>query len=935
MDFNSLLQSYHLLIYVLMITVVFAAVGSSHKSHEQQPGARKKKTAGIHDCLEDILHHEKTLQKMLACEQTLAKISCMAVSMDDLDVFLNDSLVMLGSALDVNRAYLFKFEKEENLLVAVHRWSNEKKPVEAPMAEAFPVDENRYLMKHLYKNKVVSFRDVKLIPEKKIKDLFLKSGVKSVLNVPLFDGGDLYGFLGFTDHETHMDWPSEALAIVKTAGQIIMSAVERKRTHDELEASREDYRTIIDAAGDIIFVCDIDTGRFMDVNNKLCVICGMTREEMLKRSLKEFCAKSPPNDYKTLRNQLKEWTGEQSITFDLHLWDTSGQELWYEAKIRRALVGGSESMLGVARNVTTRKVTDDAYRIQVSAINAATDQIVITDTDGGIEFVNPAFERETGYTMKEVIGRNLGSMFTSERDDSICDGLWAMIRAGGSFHGETMSSRKDGSLYVEDIAITPIMDDSGQVERFIAFKRNVTDKKVRERKLDHMAHHDPLTGLPNRLLFSDRLSQKLAHARYTHGSLAVMFLDLDRFKQINDTLGHDVGDMLLKEVGCRLRGILRDADTVARIGGDEFTVMAVDVKEPDDAAVIAKKILSSFAVPFVLGEHKLKISTSIGISMFPRDGEDVESMLRNADAAMYKAKENGRGTYRFSVESLNADALEKRDLIDSMKRALEVGEGFSLNYQPRIDLNSGAVLGVEALLRLKHPGLGTLSPAKFIPVAEEAGLMAPICDWVLYAACARNKSWQEKELPFMPISVNLSPDQLRQNGLSLSIKRTLTETGLEARYLDLEVPESIIMEDPASASAALMKLKRIGLNIVIDDFTGECGLDMLKNIPADTLKIDLNLIKGIEESEENAEAVGLIVSNAHSLNIKVVAEGVETIEQLQILRSLGCDGIQGYFISRPLPPEEFADFLLETSRLSETRDFIIGSEIKSLQTASL
>ncbi|HOM70908.1 MAG TPA: EAL domain-containing protein [Armatimonadota bacterium] len=427
--------------------------------------------------------------------------------------------------------------------------------------------------------------------------------------------------------------------------------------------------------------------------------------------------------------------------------------------------------------------------------------------------------------------------------------------------------------------------------------------------LREQATHDPLTRLPNRLLFGDRLSQGLARARRQGKLLAIMFLDLDRFKIINDTLGHSAGDILLTHVAKRLTTVLRDVDTIARMGGDEFTIIISEIDSPDEVSIIAEKVLKSFPEPFYVNDQEVFVSPSIGISLFPTDGADAETLVKNADTAMYRAKDFGRNTYQFYAHLPNTTGIEQVSLDRDLRKAIEQQQLMPY-YQARVDLRTNEVLGAEALVRWKHPGLGLLSPAHFIPLAEETGLIVPLSNWMLRTVCAQNVAWQKQGLEPMDIAVNISARHFLHSDLVESVSTALDETGLDPCYLGLELTESTLMHNPDTAAAALQKLKDMGVKISIDDFgTGYSSLSYLKKFPVDAVKIDQSFIKDITTNPDDAAIAGAVIAMAHSLKLKVIAEGVETLEQLEFLKSINCDEMQGYFISRPVPAEDFQQLL--------------------------
>ncbi|MDO8585636.1 MAG: EAL domain-containing protein [Armatimonadota bacterium] len=585
-----------------------------------------------------------------------------------------------------------------------------------------------------------------------------------------------------------------------------------------------------------------------------------------------------------------------------------------EERVRERTTELAEANDVLLKEIAERARVEAELRIQTSAINAAIDQILITNANGDIQFVNPAFENETGYSAAEVLGKNPRILKSGAHEREFYKEMWDTLLAGRTWRGEVVNARKDGSLATDEMTITPVKDDAGVVERFVAIKRDISEKKTYESRLDHMAHHDHLTGLPNRLLFADRLTQSLNLARRYGQSVAVMFLDLDSFKTINDTLGHSFGDLVLKAVADRLTSLLREVDTVARMGGDEFTIILERVTRIEQTVEIARKVLAALAEPFTLRDREVFVTTSIGISVYPADGGDVETLVRNADTAMYRAKEQGRGNYQFYTDALNASALQRMELENGLRKALERRE-FVLYYQPHVDLRTGMPLGSEALLRWQRPGIGIISPAQFIPLAEETGLIVPMTEWTLNTACAQNKAWQDAGYPPMDIAVNISARLFRQHDLVETVERALNASGLAPNYLTLELTESVLMEEPDAAGAILRTLKAMGIRVSVDDFgTGYSSLSYLKRFPVDTVKIDQSFVREIATNSDDAVIAQAIVAMAHSLKLNVIAEGVETLQQLQFLRSIKCDEMQGYFVSRPVPAKEFASFLEQLAR---------------------
>jgi diguanylate cyclase (GGDEF)-like protein/PAS domain S-box-containing protein len=466
-----------------------------------------------------------------------------------------------------------------------------------------------------------------------------------------------------------------------------------------------------------------------------------------------------------------------------------------------------------------------------------------------------------------------------------------------------------GTLHTASISGRPIFDEEGRFTGYRGTGTDITEEKKVEDQIRHMAHHDALTGLPNRVLLQDRIGQAIAQARRSRKVAALLFIDLDRFKNVNDSLGHQVGDSLLRAVAGRLVACVRGTDTVARMGGDEFVVVLTELKRAEDAGQMAQKILAVLPQPIDIDGHELRVTPSVGICLYPHDGEDVETLMRNADAAMYHAKETGRNNFQFFTPQMNIAANQRLLLEKDLRLALERDE-FTIYYQPQIDLKTGGIVGVEALLRWRHSQRGMVAPSDFIPVAEETGLITPIGEWVLRGACMQARKWQTLGYPQLQVSVNCSAQQFRQEGLLDVVARTLQQTGLPASSLELEITESVIVEHAEHVIARLKALDEIGLKLSIDDFgTGYSSLGYLKRFPIHELKIDQSFVRDIGTDPDDAAIVSAIIALARSLGLRVVAEGVETAEQLAFLKKLGCDWAQGYLFSRPLPAEEIEPLL--------------------------
>ena len=560
--------------------------------------------------------------------------------------------------------------------------------------------------------------------------------------------------------------------------------------------------------------------------------------------------------------------------------------------------------VGTVQDVTERMQAEAEMQKLSRALEQTADAVSITDRNGIIEYINPAFEATTGYRKDEVLGRKPSMLKSGKQGSDFYKMLWMTILAGKIFSEVFVNRRKDGSLYYEEKTITPLKDAQGNITHFVATGKDISERMQAQERLQFMAQHDVLTELPNRALFLDRLKQALARARMHRRLVAVLFLDLDRFKNINDTLGHQIGDLLLQEISHRFLKAVRDGDTVARLSGDEFAFLLEDVPTDEDISFIAEKILDSLKPVFLIDGHDLFVSASIGISLYPNDGEETGTLLRNADVAMYRAKDMGKNNYQFYSAEMSVKAFERLSLESSLRRALE-REEFLLYYQPQVDVQTGKILGVEALLRWQHPDLGLVPPNDFIALLEENGLIVPVGEWVMRKACAQVRDWHKAGWDHLSVAVNLSARQFNAPGLVEMVERTTSELGFQRDRLELEITESVIMRHAQVTIDALETLSRMGVQLAVDDFgTGYSSLSYLRRFPIDTLKIDGSFIRDIPHDPDDSAITTAIIVMAQSLKLKVVAEGVETEEQLRYLREHGCHAMQGYLFSKPLPAAE-------------------------------
>jgi diguanylate cyclase (GGDEF)-like protein/PAS domain S-box-containing protein len=593
----------------------------------------------------------------------------------------------------------------------------------------------------------------------------------------------------------------------------------------------------------------------------------------------------------------------------------------------------------ISHDITTRKESDARYR---GLLEAAPDAMVVVNQDGKIVLLNVQAEKQFGYRRDELVGQKITNIIPQGFEErliadalrSVEDALAQQIGTGIELYGR----RKNGSEFPIEIMLSPL-ESAGEILVTAAI-RNITTRKKAEallvqkieelnrsneelvksadvartmtQQMTDLAEHDALTGLPNRLLLNDRVGNAIAFAQRNKCQVAVLFLDLDGFKHINDSLGHAIGDRLLQSVATSLRDCVRAPDTVSRHGGDEFVILLPELRQPQDAAIAATRLLRAIAKSHFIDGHDLHVTTSIGVSVYPDDGLDAETLIKNADTAMYQAKENGHQRYQFFRQAMNVRAVERQSIEEHLRRALERRE-FTVHYQPKINLDAKVITGVEALIRWTHPTRGLISPLQFIPVAEDCGLILPIGAWVLREACAQARAWVDAGLPFMTMAVNVSAKQFENENFMRDIFAILDETGLDPRYLELELTESVLMRRAELTASILLTLRERGIRVAVDDFgTGYSSLSYLRKFPLDALKIDRSFVSQITTIPDEMTIVRAIISMGRSLNLRVIAEGVETQGQFDFLKIHQCDEAQGYYFSPPVPPQEFARLLLES-----------------------
>ncbi|RMU92442.1 Sensory box/GGDEF domain/EAL domain protein [Pseudomonas syringae pv. tomato] len=690
-----------------------------------------------------------------------------------------------------------------------------------------------------------------------------------------------------------------------------------KQAQQQLQLSEEKFAKAFHAAPDGLAITRQQDGMLLEVNEGFCRITGYSERHCLEHSTFDLGIWADLSERSRLIEQLKQHGFVHG--FRARLRNVNGSIRVCELSSHPLLISGDACLLTISRDITESQLMQEKLHLAATVFESTAEGVLITDTDQRISAVNRAFTEITGYSESEAIGQTPRLLASGQHDSAFYASMWHQLTAEGHWQGEISNRRKNGELYPSWLTVSAVRNKENLLTHFVAVFADISSLKHAQARLDYQAHHDPLTGLPNRTLFESRLQSALLHSEESGSLGAVLFLDLDRFKHINDSLGHPVGDLLLKGIAHRLKETLRDIDTVARLGGDEFIVLLPGLLQPSDAKAIANKLLACFSTPFEAGEHELYISPSIGSCVFPTDGTDVATLVKNADAAMYRSKAQGRNRVESYTRDLTEQASERIALEQELRRALDRNQ-LSLAYQPKISLLTHTVVGAEALIRWSHPTFGEVPPEHFIPLAEENGMILQIGEWVLEQACRQMGAWRKTCTPFGPMSVNLAGAQLRQPNLVERIEQLLTENGLVPDCLQLEITENFIMSQTQDALAVLHKLKQLGVQLAIDDFgTGYSSLSYLKRLPLDILKIDQSFIRGLPEDTHDAAIVRAIIALGRSMQLTVIAEGVETHEQQQFLSEEGCEQIQGYIISLPLQPDEFSERFLLTN-LSDVSD---------------
>jgi diguanylate cyclase (GGDEF)-like protein/PAS domain S-box-containing protein len=687
---------------------------------------------------------------------------------------------------------------------------------------------------------------------------------------------------------------------------------ERRRTEDLLRHSEARYRTLFADSQVVMLIIEPGDGSILDANAAACRYYGYPPEVFKRMNIAQINLTARTE----IQAAMQSAAGGKQTRFDFRHRLASGEIREVSVSSGPVDLDGQPVLLSVIEDITEQRRAEHSMREALVVFNASSQGILTTDAQGVVTATNPAFSAITGYAGSEVVGRRPARYKSGRQNAAFYAAIWTALLADGEWHGEIWNRRKSGEVYLQWLTITAVRDEGGQVIEYVAMFSDITERKRHEEKIWRQANFDALTGLANRNLFHEHLEHAIAQALRSGRKLGLMFLDLDGFKWINDTLGHDVGDELLVEVAHRLQHCVREQDTVARLGGDEFTLLINELVDADKLVAIGEKLVNLLREPFALGGGPQHVSGSIGITVYPDDGGDVQTLLKQADIAMYNAKQAGKNRFRFYAQHMQDDA-QLRMRTEAELRAALTQQEFALYYQPIVDTVSGALTGAEALIRWHHPRRGLVAPAEFIPIAEDCGLIAALGEWVIREAARQCQCWQAAGWPVLRLAVNVSPLQFRERGLPGLIAAVLDEfPGLRGRLL-FEITESALMDGSSAVEERMEDIRKLGIGYALDDFgTGFSSLSHLRRFPVDVLKIDCSFISACTENPGDAHLVRAIINMAHGLDIQVTAEGVETEAQLKFLRELACDFVQGALISLPLPAAEF-ERLLRQPRLTE------------------
>ena len=850
------------------------------------------------------LQDESELTTQLHLLQSLEKISQLITQSDNLETMLHDVLNEILNALDCDRAWLLYPCDPDSETWHIPMECTRPEWPGAGVLENLPMtpDTAQIFRRILNTDSVIIF-DREHDAEWRDSPVTEQFSIQSQMTICLRPKVGKPWVLGIHHCRSMHAFTSYEIALFESISRRISDSLSTLLMLQDLSESEARFRVLVENAPEAIFVLDTDTEKLIQVNDNLIKLLDIPQEILLDHPWKEVIPEQQDMDEIFQRCLVGDTPCIE--------WSFQAGEIICEVRLIRLPASKQNLIRGSITDITVRKRAETQMRKLSSALQQTDDAIVITDPNGIVDYVNFAFERITGYSSEEVLGKNLKMIRSDKHSDDFYQRLWQTIALGKVFSDVFINRKQDGTLYYEEKTISPLKDENGQITNYISVGRDISGRMEIQERLQYLAHHDVLTDLPNRVLFFDRLEQSLFRATRNKTLLSVMFLDLDRFKNINDTLGHDTGDLVLKQVAMRLKGQLRASDTIARLGGDEFAIMLESIDDIESTKAIALNLIHALSKPVIAGRHELHITTSIGISTFPTDGSDANSLLKNADIAMYQAKNLGKNTFQFYYKEMNELADKHFTLELELRHALENNE-FELHYQPKIDLKTNQLIGSEALIRWNNPNLGLVPPVEFIPLLEETGMIIPVGEWVLETACQDLKQWLTQGIAPGTVAINLSARQFSSPNIETKLLNIIQHSKIPPELIEMEITEGLLIQNQNHALRILETLHDNHLTLALDDFgTGYSSLSYLKRFPIDIIKIDQSFIKDLTDNEDDTALVDTIIAMAKALKLKTVAEGIENRAQYQHLKDKGCDIGQGYFISKPMPAEDFAQYLTD------------------------
>ncbi len=706
---------------------------------------------------------------------------------------------------------------------------------------------------------------------------------------------------------------------------ILMDITEQKQAEKALKENKRDLKqSNIDLSASLVFLDTVisespvgitiynEMGDCIAANESITGLIGATKLQILEQNFRAHRSWKDSGLLAVANRTLEE---NKKGRVEVSIRSSFGKLVNLDCQLVPFPNGDEQNLMVMFSDITELRKSEQEILLLSKAVEQSPVSIIITDADAKIEYVNLSFEKITGYSSEEVIGKNPRILKSGKTPRRVYKDLWQTITQGKTSDCEFQNRKKNGEIFWENAHFSSVKNNEGVITHYLALKEDITDRKIQEEKILHQAHFDALTDLPNRFLSLDRLSQLLIEAERNNKQVAVLFIDLDDFKKVNDSHGHDTGDKLLIKAADRLSSVIRSGDTVGRLGGDEFIVLLSSLDKASDAQPIAENLLEKFREAFCIDKRELIITASIGISIFPEDGKDASELLRHADSAMYHSKDLGRNSYSYFTDAMNQNISRRLSLEEQLIGALDRNE-FSVFYQPKFDITTSQIMGAEALLRWSNPALGDIPPDEFIPIAEHTGLIVPLGEYVLKEALDRTVQWQKTYFPEFQIAVNVSPRQFRDLGFVPFIAAAISDAGIRGDHLELEITEGVLMGSYSYIDDALDEINNLRVSIAMDDFgTGYSSLSYLRSYPFNVLKIDRSFVNDISVDIADRELTNAAIAMAHGLNLKVVAEGVETEEQLALLQKLNCDYGQGYLFSKPVSAEKFTELLKADSQI--------------------